>query len=116
MEPYRICRACIKSEDEVLASDPEDETKEKDDSDEKMVKIAAKMDSRLDYRIKFLELDTRGSLNDSLRQTVLEKVRNTMKWKERHRTSQALKDKVIDLDKFMENQFRRHAGKTAESE
>ena len=74
------------------------------------------MESRLDYMIKFLELDTRGSLHGNLRLAVLEKVRNTMKWKERHRTSQALKDKIIDLVKFMEDQMRRNAGNTAESE
>ena len=80
-------------------SEDKDDRTEQDHNLAERGALASTKDSRLEYLLKNLELDVNGVIKPDTRHEILEKAKKTMKWKVTIHTSQALKDKVSDLDK-----------------
>ena len=113
IEPYRVCGACwfsAQSHAEQEGGSLEEHVREDDHSEDEAEKVrfeqAAIVQSRPSFMLKYLELDDSNMLAPSRRHAIVEKLKKTMKWLERHRSSQALKDKIVDLDNFMEDLLR----------
>jgi len=59
------------------------------------------LESRLDYMVKYLELDPRRELPAQVRDGIMHKVKETITWKEQSLTREALDGKIAELDTFM---------------
>merc|ERR1712032_121519 len=122
VEAYQVCNSCLNETDTLEEEDSTDDDQASssmppavvcasvvcsEDEEEKLrSEQAGIVQSRLSYMLQYLELDVNNMLAPSRRHAIIQKVKKTMTWQERHRSSQALKDKIVDLDTFMEKLLR----------
>ena len=108
IEPYRLCATCISLRGagaEIVSSHSSSDGY--NDAETERTELLTTVEGRLDYMVKYLELDQQRALTAAVRHSVLQEVRKTMKFKEKKRSAQAFKDKITDLDQFMESLLRR---------
>lgn len=67
----------------------------------RVAELSQTLHSRLDYMIRYLELDSSRIVPSLKRTAILERVKSTQTWQQRALGANEAQDKIVELDRFM---------------